>query len=167
MLTNRRNPCIPTTLLFRSNRTRTNLKKRVHDRSAPRRPPSHVAQFTGASALKDLRSIPILWKSRLAPSMKAYKVGCPNWPPKKSCGIALEKSLRLSRRCDGDSQKIIQKSKVTCSTGRPGRPFQPAFGENSTRDSHQKVKIAYSDIAALAFTGRDTACRKELGGLGR
>jgi len=28
------------------------------------------------------------------------------------------------------------------------------------RDSDQKVTIAYSDIAALAFTGRDTAAGK-------
>jgi hypothetical protein len=28
------------------------------------------------------------------------------------------------------------------------------------KESHQRVKIAYSDIAALAFTGRDTAAGK-------
>jgi len=28
------------------------------------------------------------------------------------------------------------------------------------KDSHQKLKISYADIAALAFTGRDTAAGK-------
>jgi hypothetical protein len=28
------------------------------------------------------------------------------------------------------------------------------------KDSHQKISIAYSDVAALAFTGRDTAAGK-------
>jgi hypothetical protein len=29
-----------------------------------------------------------------------------------------------------------------------------------TKDSNQRLKIAYADIAALAFTGRDTAAGK-------
>ncbi len=34
------------------------------------------------------------------------------------------------------------------------------------QNSAQKISIPYSDIAALAFTGRDTAAGKELGSLG-
>ena len=34
------------------------------------------------------------------------------------------------------------------------------------QNSHEKISIPYSDIAALAFSGRDTAAGQELGSLG-
>jgi len=41
-----------------------------------------------------------------------------------------------------------------------GPSLSTSFVRILPKDSHQKVKIAYSDIAALAFTGRDTAAGK-------
>jgi len=41
-----------------------------------------------------------------------------------------------------------------------GSSLTTSFVRILARDSHQKLKIAYADIAALAFTGRDTAAGK-------
>jgi hypothetical protein len=43
---------------------------------------------------------------------------------------------------------------------RPGAGLEDSFVRLLPRDSDQKVTIAYSDIAGLAFTGRDTAAGK-------
>jgi hypothetical protein len=43
---------------------------------------------------------------------------------------------------------------------RPGAGLADSVVRLIPRDSDQKVTIAYSDIAALAFTGRDTAAGK-------
>jgi hypothetical protein len=41
-----------------------------------------------------------------------------------------------------------------------GSSLATSFVRILPKDSHQKLKIAYADIAALAFTGRDTAAGK-------
>ena len=41
-----------------------------------------------------------------------------------------------------------------------GSSLTTSFVRILPKDSHQKLKIAYADIAALAFTGRDTAAGK-------
>jgi hypothetical protein len=41
-----------------------------------------------------------------------------------------------------------------------GSSLQNSFVRVLPKDSNQKLKIAYADIAALAFTGRDTAAGK-------
>ena len=41
-----------------------------------------------------------------------------------------------------------------------GPTLSASFVRILLKDSHQRVKAAYSDIAALAFTGRDTAAGK-------
>jgi hypothetical protein len=42
----------------------------------------------------------------------------------------------------------------------PGPSLSTSYVRVLPQDSSQKVKIAYADIAALAFTGRDTAAGK-------
>lgn len=41
-----------------------------------------------------------------------------------------------------------------------GSSLTTSFVRILPKDSHQKLKIAYADMAALAFTGRDTAAGK-------
>ena len=41
-----------------------------------------------------------------------------------------------------------------------GSSLASSFVRILPKDSHQKLKISYADIAALAFTGRDTAAGK-------
>jgi len=41
-----------------------------------------------------------------------------------------------------------------------GPSLAASFVRILPKDSHQKLKISYADIAALAFTGRDTAAGK-------
>jgi len=48
-----------------------------------------------------------------------------------------------------------------------GSSLTTSFCAGSAQDSSQKLKIAYADIAALAFTGRDTAAGKRLEAMGR
>jgi hypothetical protein len=43
---------------------------------------------------------------------------------------------------------------------RPGKTLADSYARILPQDSHQKRDIAYADIAALAFTGRDPAAGK-------
>ena len=43
---------------------------------------------------------------------------------------------------------------------RPGKALADSAVRLFPKDSHQKISIPYSEIAALAFTGRDTAAGK-------
>ena len=47
-----------------------------------------------------------------------------------------------------------------------GKTLENSYVRVLPKDSNQRQKIAYSDIAALAFSGRDTAAGEELGSVG-
>jgi hypothetical protein len=72
---------------------------------------------------------------------------------------ALEKAfdyrgdVRVTRK-DGSKVEGYIFDRVT------GKTLAGSFVRLLPKDSNQRVKIAYSDIAALAFTGRDTAAGK-------
>src|SRR5260370_42371038 len=85
------------------------------------------------------------------------------WVPKvgteEELRIALEKAFDYR----GDVTVTLKdNSKIECYLfdRTTGPSLSTSFVRILPKDSHQKVKIAYADIAALAFTGRDTAAGK-------
>ena len=57
-------------------------------------------------------------------------------------------------------KKTARSSRATSSIARPGRHFRTRLFGSSPRAPTRARSIPYSDIAALAFTGRDTAAGK-------
>jgi len=97
--------------------------------------------------------------------MKACKGGCLSWLPKKSCAWPWKKAFDYR----GDVTVTLKdNSKIEgyLFDRTTGPSLSTSFVRILPADSHQKVKIAYSDIAALAFHRQGHSCRKELGGLG-
>jgi hypothetical protein len=85
------------------------------------------------------------------------------WVPELANEVDLREALEKAFDYRGD----VSVTKKDGSTVE-GYIFDRAMGKNLAdsfvrilpKDSNQRVKIAYSDIAALAFTGRDTAAGK-------
>lgn len=81
--------------------------------------------------------------------------------------LASENDLRIALEKAFDYRGDVT---VTCKDGTKmegyifdrvaGARLADSFVRILPKDSHQRVKIAYTDIAALAFTGRDTAAGK-------
>ncbi len=121
--------------------------------------PSHVAPFTSASTSQG--SPPNPDTLEVAPGTVHESVQ--GWVPK----LATEEELRiaLEKAFDyrGDvTMTLKDNSKIEgyLFDRTTGPSLSTSFVRILPKDSHQKVKIAYSDIAALAFTGRDTAAGK-------
>jgi hypothetical protein len=85
------------------------------------------------------------------------------WVPK----LATEEELRIALEKAFDYRGDVTLTLKDCSKIE-GYLFDRTTGPSLTtsfvrvlpKDSTQKLKIAYADIAALAFTGRDTAAGK-------
>ena len=121
--------------------------------------PSHVARFTSASTSEGSPLNP----DTLEVAPGAIHESVQGWVP----ALATEEELRmaLEKAFDyrGDVTLTLKdKSKIE------GYLFDRVTGPSLTtsfvrvlpKDSIQKLKISYADIAALAFTGRDTAAGK-------
>jgi len=121
--------------------------------------PSHVAQFTSASTSQGSPLNPDTLE--VAPGTVHESVQ--GWVPK----LATEEELRIALEKAFDYRgdvTVILKDNSKIEGYLFDRTTEPSLSTSYVRilpkDSHQKVKIAYSDIAALAFTGRDTAAGK-------
>ncbi len=121
--------------------------------------PSHVAPFTSASTSQG--SPPNPDTLEVAPGTVHESVQ--GWVPK----LATEEELRiaLEKAFDyrGDVTVTLKdNSKIEgyLFDRTTGPSLSTSFVRILPKDSHQKLKIAYADIAALAFTGRDTAAGK-------
>jgi len=90
----------------------------------------------------------INWKWSKAPRMKMWKAGCRSWPQKPTCARRWRKPSTLK-----DGSKL----EGYCFDRRTGASLADSFVRLIPKDSPRKVAIAYSQIAGLAFSGRDTA----------
>ena len=121
--------------------------------------PNHVASFTSAGKTEGSRLNP----DALEVAPGAVHESMQGWVPK----LATEEELRiaLEKAFDyrGDVTLTLKNNsriegylfdRVT------GPSLRNSFVRVLPKDSTQKLKIAYADIAALAFTGRDTAAGK-------
>jgi len=121
--------------------------------------PSHVAQFTGASALEGSPRNPDTLEVAPGTVHESVQGWVPKLATEEELRIALEKAFDYR----GDVTVILKdNSKIEgyLFDRTTGPSLSTSFVRILPKDSHQKVKIAYSDIAALAFTGRDTAAGK-------
>jgi len=121
--------------------------------------PSHVAQFTSAGTLEG--SPPNPDTLEVAPGTVHESVQ--GWVPK----LATEEELRIALEKAFDYRGDItltlkDNSKIEgyLFDRTTGPSLSTSYVRILPKESHQKVKIAYADIAALAFTGRDTAAGK-------
>jgi hypothetical protein len=121
--------------------------------------PSHVARFTSASTSEG--SPPDPDQLEVAPGTLHESVQ--GWVPvlatEEELRIALEKAFDYR----GDITLTLKNnSKIEGYIfDRVSGPTLPtSFVRVLPKDSGQRVKIAYADIAAIAFSGRDTAAGK-------
>ncbi len=92
--------------------------------------------------------------------MKACKGGCPSWRQKKNCALRWKKQAFDYRGDVTLTLKDNSKIEGYLFDRTTGSSLTNSFVRVLPKDSNQKLKIAYADITALAFTGRDTAAGK-------
>ena len=121
--------------------------------------PSHVAPFTSASMSEGSPLNPDTLE--VAPGTVHESVQ--GWVP----ALATEEELRiaLEKAFDYRGDVTITRKDGTKLEGYifdrvAGATLSNSFVRLLPRDSNQRTKIAYSEIAALSFSGRDTAAGK-------
>jgi hypothetical protein len=85
------------------------------------------------------------------------------WVPELAGGEELRQALEKAFDYRGDvtiTRKDGSKIEGYIFDRRTGKSLEDSLVRLYPKDSSQKVSIAYSDIAALAFSGRDTAAGK-------
>ena len=121
--------------------------------------PSHVARFTSASTSEG----PPLDPDLLEVAPGTHHEGVQGWVPQLATDEELRIALEKAFDYRGDVTLTLKDhSKIE------GYIFDRVSGPSLTtsfvrlipKDSTQKLKIAYANIAALAFSGRDTAAGK-------
>jgi hypothetical protein len=121
--------------------------------------PSHVAPFTSAGTSGGLPLNPDTLEVAPGTVHESVQGWVPTLATEEELRIALEKAfdyrgdITLTLK---DNSKI--EGYLFDRTSGPSLAF--SFVRILPKDSTQKLRIAYADIAALAFTGRDTAAGK-------
>lgn len=121
--------------------------------------PSHVAPFTGASTSENTPLNPDTLEVAPGAIHETVQGWVPTLATEEELRIALEKAFDYR----GDvtiTLKNNSKIEGYLFDRTTGPSLAASFVRILPKDSHQKLKIAYADIAALAFTGRDTAAGK-------
>lgn len=121
--------------------------------------PSHVARFTSASTSEGSPLDPDLLE--VAPGTQHE--GVQGWVPELATDDELRIALEKAFDYRGDVTLTLKdNSKIEgyIFDRVSGASLAASFVRVLPKDSTQRVKIAYADIAALAFTGRDTAAGK-------
>ena len=125
--------------------------------------PTHAERHGAANAALDPKIEPKIDPETLevAPGTVHYRVE--GWVPQ----LATEKELReaLEKAFDYRGDVAITKKDGSKTDGYifdrvSGSALENSFVRVLPRDSNQRVKISYDEIAALAFSGRDPAAGK-------
>jgi hypothetical protein len=121
--------------------------------------PSHVAPFTSAGTSEGPPLNPDTMEVAPGTIHESVQGWVPTLATEEELRIALEKAFDYR----GDITLTLKdNSKIEGYLF--DRTSSPSLADSFVRilpkDSTQKLKIAYADIAALAFTGRDTAAGK-------
>ena len=121
--------------------------------------PGHVAAFTSASTTENSPLDPDTLEVAPGTIHESVQGWVPKLATEEELRIALEKAFDYR----GDvSLTLKDNSKIEgyLFDRTTGSSLTTSFVRVLPKDSQQKLKIAYADIAALAFTGRDTAAGK-------
>jgi hypothetical protein len=121
--------------------------------------PAHVAPFTSASSSENSLLNPDSLEVAPGTIHESVQGWVPTLASEEELRIALEKAFDYR----GDVTITLKDN-----SNIEGYLFDRTTGPSLTtsfvrilpKDSSQKLKISYADIAALAFTGRDTAAGK-------
>jgi len=121
--------------------------------------PTHVAPFTSASSSENSLLNPDSLEVAPGTIHESVQGWVPTLASEEELRIALEKAFDYR----GDVTLTLKdNSKIEgyLFDRTSGPSLSTSFVRILPKDSTQKLKIAYADIAALAFTGRDTAAGK-------
>ena len=121
--------------------------------------PSHVAPFTSAGTSEGSPLNPDTLEVAPGTVHESVQGWVPTLATEEELRIALEKAFDYR----GDITLTLKdNSKIEgyLFDRTSGPSLAASFARILPKDSTQKLKIAYADIAALAFTGRDTAAGK-------
>ena len=121
--------------------------------------PGHVAAFTSASTTENSPLDPDTLEVAPGTIHESVQGWVPKLATEEELRIALEKAFDYR----GDVTLTLKdNSKIEgyLFDRTTGSSLTTSFVRVLPKDSQQKLKIAYADIAALAFTGRDTAAGK-------
>jgi hypothetical protein len=121
--------------------------------------PSHVAPFTSAGTSEGSPLNPDTLEVAPGTVHESVQGWVPTLATEEELRIALEKAFDYR----GDITVTLKdNSKIEgyLFDRTSGPSLAASFVRILPKDSTQKLKIAYADIAALAFTGRDTAAGK-------
>ena len=121
--------------------------------------PSHVAPFTSATTSENSPLNPDTLEVAPGTIHESVQGWVPTLATEEELRIALEKAFDYR----GDVTVTLKNnSKIEgyLFDRTTGPSLAASFVRILPKDSTQKVKVAYADIAALAFTGRDTAAGK-------
>lgn len=121
--------------------------------------PSHVAPYTGASTSENSPLNPDTLEVAPGTIHESVQGWVPTLATEEELRIALEKAFDYR----GDvtiTLKNNSKIEGYLFDRTTGPSLAASFVRILPKDSNQKLKIAYAEIAALAFTGRDTAAGK-------
>jgi len=121
--------------------------------------PSHVAPFTSASASDGAPINPDILEVAPGTVHESVQGWVPQLATEEELRIALEKAFDYR----GDVTVTLKNnSKIEgyLFDRTSGPSLTTSFVRVLPKDSTEKLKIAYADIVALAFTGRDTAAGK-------
>ena len=121
--------------------------------------PSHVARFTSASRSENSALNPDALEVAPGTIHESVQGWVPTLATEEELRVALEKAFDYR----GDVTLTLKdNSKIEgyLFDRMTGSSLTSSFVRILPKDSTQKLKIAYADIAALAFTGRDTAAGK-------
>jgi hypothetical protein len=121
--------------------------------------PTHVAPFTSASSSENSLLNPDSLEVAPGTIHESVQGWVPTLASEEELRIALEKAFDYR----GDVTLTLKdNSRIEgyLFDRTSGPSLSTSFVRILPKDSTQKLKIAYADIAALAFTGRDTAAGK-------
>jgi hypothetical protein len=121
--------------------------------------PSHVAPFTSARTSEGSSLNPDTLEVAPGTVHESVQGWVPTLATEEELRIALEKAFDYR----GDITLTLKNSSKIegyLFDRTSGPTLSTSFVRILPKDSHQKLKIAYADIAALAFSGRDTAAGK-------
>jgi hypothetical protein len=121
--------------------------------------PSHVASFTSASTSEDFPVNPDALEVAPGTIHESVQGWVPTLATEEELRIALEKAFDYR----GDVTLTLKdNSKIEgyLFDRTSGPSLATSFVRILPKDSTKRIKIAYADIAALAFTGRDAAAGK-------
>jgi hypothetical protein len=121
--------------------------------------PSHVAPFTNAATSENSPVNPDALEVAPGTIHESVQGWVPTLATEEELRIALEKAFDYR----GDVTLTLKNnSKIEgyLFDRTTGPSLTTSFVRVLPKDSTQKLKITYADIAALAFTGRDTAAGK-------